>query len=528
MKIRNLVQYGFMASVVLSSLSYLSAAQVTSLRKAFNNDSGTSFLQLLNNKSTSISFKVLKSEKSRQGTSYAKLQQMYKGLPVLDHVAVTSYDKQGKLDRLHGYIAEAIESDVASVTPSVSQEAALSTAKATHLKIAKQIVKFEYSNFENNLVIFVDDAKKAHLAYVVMFNVDSELGGQPARPRIIVDANSNQVLSYVNALTYNKAAATGNGGNEKIGQYFYGQQMPNLEVTANGSNCSMKTENVTTIDLKGQGNGQGNDTNLPTDPFSFTCSDHQEKTVNGAYSQINDAHFFGTGVFNMYKEWFGINPLKTALTLRVHYGQNFENAFWDGKQMTFGDGKDMFYPLAVMDVTAHEVSHGFTEFNSNLTYANQSGGINEAFSDIAGEAMEYYSRGKNDFLVGAEIGKSIEALRYFQDPTKDKKSIAHVKDFAWSDDTICQMCPLFGGCPTMCTDVHHSSGIFNKAFYLIATANGWDVKKAFEIFVRANQKYWTAGTTFADGAAGVMDAAKDLSYDTAAIKSAFSTVGIEL
>lgn len=519
-----------MASIVLSSLSYLSAAQVTSLRQTFSKDSGASFLKLLNNKSSSINFTVLNTEKSLS-SSYSKLQQMYKGVPVLDHIAVTSYNKMGKLERLHGYIAQSIEEDVRSVTPSVSKETAFSTAKAAFLKVVKQIVKYEISNVTNNLVIFVDDAQKAHLAYVVMFNADSEIGGQPARPRIIVDANSNQVLSYVNALTYNKAnaSATGNGGNRKVGQYYYGQQFPKLEVTANGNTCMMKTENVTTIDLKGQGNGQGNDTNLPTDPFSFTCSEHIENEVNGAYSQINDAHFFGTGVFNMYKEWFGINPLKTALTLRVHYGQNFENAFWDGKQMTFGDGKDMFYPLAVMDVTAHEVSHGFTEFNSNLTYANQSGGINEAFSDIAGEAMEYYSRnGKNDFLVGAEIGKSIEALRYFDDPTKDKRSISHVKDFKWSNDTICQLCPLFGGCPNMCTDVHHSSGIFNKAFYLIATSNGWNVKKAFEIFVRANQKYWTASTNFADGAAGVVDAAKDLSYDTTAIKNAFAAVGITL
>ena len=68
----------------------------------------------------------------------------------------------------------------------------------------------------------------------------------------------------------------------------------------------------------------------------------------------------------MYQEWYGINPLKTDLTLRVHYGDGFENAFWDGKQMTFGDGADIFYPLVSLDVTAHEVSHGFTEFNSGL------------------------------------------------------------------------------------------------------------------------------------------------------------------
>ena len=75
---------------------------------------------------------------------------------------------------------------------------------------------------------------------------------------------------------------------------------------------------------------------------------------------------------------------------QVHYSNSFENAFWNGQQMTFGDGRNRFYPLVSLDVTAHEVSHGFTEQNSGLVYRNQSGGMNEAFSDMAGEAAEYY------------------------------------------------------------------------------------------------------------------------------------------
>ncbi len=91
--------------------------------------------------------------------------------------------------------------------------------------------------------------------------------------------------------------------------------------------------------------------------------------------------------------------------MRVHYGRGYENAFWDGRQMTFGDGKNYFYPLVSLDVVSHEVSHGFTEQNSGLIYANQSGGINESFSDIAGEAAEFYNSGKNDWLVGETIFK---------------------------------------------------------------------------------------------------------------------------
>ena len=76
-----------------------------------------------------------------------------------------------------------------------------------------------------------------------------------------------------------------------------------------------------------------------------------------------------------------------SLTMRVHYKKNYENAFWDGRQMTFGDGATRFHPLVCLDVTAHEVSHGFTQQNSNLRYKYQSGGMNEAFSDMSGESQ---------------------------------------------------------------------------------------------------------------------------------------------
>ena len=145
--------------------------------------------------------------------------------------------------------------------------------------------------------------------------------------------------------------------------------------------------------------------------------------------------------------------------------------------MLFGDGYTTFYPLVSLDVSAHEVSHGFTEFNSGLIYSSQSGGINEAFSDMAGEAAEYYSRGSTDYMCGYDIFKDpTGALRYLYDPPLDGRSIDHVDDY-------------YSG-----MDVHYSSGIFNKAFYLIAESSGWTTKMAFDIFVKANQDYWQPST----------------------------------
>ena len=106
--------------------------------------------------------------------------------------------------------------------------------------------------------------------------------------------------------------------------------------------------------------------------------------------------------------------------------KGYENAFWDGKQMTFGDGDTMMYPLVSLGVGAHEISHGFTEQHSNLEYYGQSGGINEAFSDMAAQAAEYYSAKKNSWQIGPEIMKEdsgYEALRYMDKPSRDGSSI---------------------------------------------------------------------------------------------------------
>jgi len=192
----------------------------------------------------------------------------------------------------------------------------------------------------------------------------------------------------------------------------------------------------------------------------------------------------------------------------VHYSNNYENAFWDGSSMTFGDGASTFYPLVSLDVGSHEVSHGFTEQNSNLTYADRSGGMNEAFSDMAGEAAEFFSRGSNDFLVGAEIFKSSGALRYMANPPQDGASIGNAADY-------------YPG-----IDVHYSSGVYNKAFYLLAHKAGWDTRSAFKVFARANQLYWTPDVGFNEGACGVQTASTDLGYTTADVTSAFAAVGV--
>jgi hypothetical protein len=301
-----------------------------------------------------------------------------------------------------------------------------------------------------------------------------------------------------------EAVGTGPGGNTKTGAYEYGVNYGNLDVnvSSDGNTCTMENTRVKTIDLNHSTSNQS------SEPFSYDCMRSTHKEINAAYSPLNDAHYFGGVVYDMYDQWYSTSPLNFQLQMKVHYGSDYENAFWDGSAMTFGDGHNHFYPLVSLDVVSHEVSHGFTDQNSDLVYSGQSGGINEAFSDIAGEAAEYFMLNSNDFKVGTTIFKGDGALRYMYDPPLDGRSIGHASDY--SDGM----------------DVHYSSGIFNKAFYHLTNTDGWDIRKAFEVFLRANQNYWTSTTDFEQGCLGVRDAANDAGYSTADVEAAFALVGL--
>lgn len=434
----------------------------------------------------------LSSISNRKSEVTKRYQQLYQGIPVIGDTVVLTFDKSGMMKRAHGAVVYDIASDLHSVTPKLSAKQAMAVINKRSNFAANSSKKHMQ---QKRLAIWLDGNATARLVYEISFVT---YGDTPQRPYIIIDANTGEVLEQFDNLQH--ADATGPGGNEKTGRYEYGTDFGYLDVTQSGNTCTMANANVKTINLNHSSSG--------STAFSFTCPENTVKSINGAYSPLNDAHYFGNVVFNMYNDWLGTAPLSFQLQMRVHYGNNYENAFWDGSAMTFGDGENRFYPLVSLDVSAHEVSHGFTEQNSGLVYRYKSGGLNEAFSDMAGEAAEFYMKGSNDWLVGQDIFKGSGALRYMNDPTRDGNSIDHQSDY------------------TSSMDVHHSSGVFNKAFYNLATTSGWDTKKAFIVMAKANQLYWTANTNWDLAGNGVMDAACDLGYNPDDVKAALATVGV--
>ena len=423
------------------------------------------------------------------GAVVTRYQQTHLGVPVWGESVVENRAHKTSAATLSGSLLRNLSNDLPAVQPAYTSEQALTLAKV------QARVNGPTENDQAKLFVRLGANNLAQLIYIVSFLRND--ADKPSRPFSMIDASTGAILERWEGIQH--LDASGPGGNQKTGKYEYGSAPYGALVVTD--DCTMRAANVVAVDLK---NGTSGST-----PFQFSCPRNTFKEVNGAYSPINDAYYFGNAVFNMYRDYLGLRPISQTLLMKVHYGRNYENAFWDGRAMQFGDGAKTLYPLVSVDVSGHEVSHGFTEQNSGLQYSGQAGAINEAFSDMAGEATEYYVRGKNDFMVGADIFKAKGALRYMDTPSKDGVSIDNAAQY------------------TSKLDVHHSSGVYNRAFYLLATKRGWSTRRAFEVMADANQLYWTSTSTFDQAACGVEKAAGNRGYVVADVTAAFDEVGVQ-
>lgn len=221
------------------------------------------------------------------------------------------------------------------------------------------------------------------------------------------------------------------------------------------------------------------------------------------------------------------------LILNVHFGKNYMNAFWDGDEMTFGDGDGKIFSSFghSLDVVAHELAHGVTQFTANLEYQGQSGALNEHFSDVFGTAITQYAAKKDpedsDWLIGDEImGPTLfgEALRSMKSPGK-----AYDNELLGKDPQPAHMRDYHDGAQDN-GGVHINSGIPNRAFYLVAEALG--TPSATKIWYRGLQGLWPTAQ-FSDAVAVLVEAARTLTRDdvvrlgsTQTVRDAFKEVGL--
>ncbi|MEU8583809.1 M4 family metallopeptidase [Streptomyces abikoensis] len=205
---------------------------------------------------------------------------------------------------------------------------------------------------------------------------------------------------------------------------------------------------------------------------------HAEADAPSKDATVNRAHAGLGATFDLYLKVYGRHSIDGAglpLNATVHYGENYDNAFWDGEQMVFGDGDgDLFLDFTLpVDVIGHELTHGVTQHTANLEYYGQSGALNESISDVFGSLIKQYALGQTtdqaDWLIGAGLlGPDVtgQALRSMKAP-----GTAYDDDKLGKDPQPATMDQFVrtnrdnGG-------VHINSGIPNHAFYLLATALG--------------------------------------------------------
>ncbi|HWZ44826.1 MAG TPA: M4 family metallopeptidase [Candidatus Saccharimonadales bacterium] len=257
---------------------------------------------------------------------------------------------------------------------------------------------------------------------------------------------------------------------------------------------------------------------------------------------VNEAYDAAGTTYDFYHEVFKRNSIDNKgmrLDSVVHYGDSFDNAFWDGREMVYGDGDGRIFNRFTLDldVIAHELTHGVTAYEADLAYSGQPGALNESMSDVFGSLVKQWKLQQSakdaDWLIGADLlaaGVNGKALRSMSEPGtayNDPKlggrdpQPAHMRDYQ-------EMTRDHGG-------VHINSGIPNRAFYLAATKidpTGFAWEKAGKIWYMTLTTRLSTNSTFQDCANATYLVAGEQfgqnGQEQQAVAAAWSDVGIDV
>lgn len=403
-----------------------------------------------------MGFKLLRIDTDQLGHTHYRYQQTFNGKPIEDAIWI-AHTTNDKVYSLNGLIYKSI---VTPTSASLSEIAALSKAKSN---IGALLYKWEMPGEEEHLKWESGDPlatyfPKGELVYVAnntTFNANGYrlaykfniYAHQPlSRDEIYVDANTGEILRKTSLLCHADTPGTAvtvySGSKPIIADSFGGSFRLRDASRGNG---------IRTYDMN-QGTSYGA-------AVDFTDADNFWNNVNPQMDEYaTDAHWGSEMTYDYFFEEHGRNSIDNAgfqLNSYVHYDVAYDNAFWDGSRMTYGDGSGFFSPLTSIDVAGHEITHGLTTFTANLVYSMESGALNESFSDIFGTAIENYGRPEDwDWLIGDDIGLT-GPLRSMSNPNAEGDPDTYFGDF-WA--------PLGGGDSG---GVHTNSGVQNFWYYLL-------------------------------------------------------------
>jgi Zn-dependent metalloprotease len=265
-----------------------------------------------------------------------------------------------------------------------------------------------------------------------------------------------------------------------------------------------------------------------------------EGDAAGDDDAVNEAYDGADATYTFYKEAYGrdsVDGSGLSLISCVHFGVGFDNAFWDGGEMVYGDGSNQLFIAGsltkAIDVIGHELTHGVTQYTAGLEYRVQPGALNESFSDVFGSLVKQYSLGQSaeeaDWLIGAGLlvpAIGGQALRSMSNPGTafdGDPQPAHMDDYHDLPDNNDPRNDNGG--------VHINSGIPNRAFYLAATAiggNAWEA--AGQIWYQTLTERLEPTSDFGQAANATLEAAADLfgagGTEEQAVEQAWKEVGV--
>jgi Zn-dependent metalloprotease/chitodextrinase len=505
-----------------------------------------------------------KSEKDKLGFTHEKYQQYYNNVKV-DFAKPTLHIKNGEIKSLSG---EFYEIKNLKTTPTISKSVAFQKAisnigaKSYLWENSKNSKLINYTKPQGELVIlpgYIISKKENKLAY----KFDIYATNPISRGYVYVDAQNGEILLY-NAIikhadklinvNFNKPNTTKKINNaDKIlvagnaATRYSGTR--SIETTLSGGSYIMsdntRGNGINTYDLNTGTNYSSavnftdNDNNWTSTEWDNTAKD------NGAL----DAHWGAEMTYDYWLNKHGRNSFDNAgaaINSYVHYDVAYDNAFWDGSRMTYGDGSSNgtvgngnFDILTSLDVAAHEIGHAVCTNTANLAYQKESGAMNEAFSDIWAAAVEYYAAPeKSTWLIGEDIERRTTSvsLRSMSDPKAEGQP-----DTYGGTNWISVNCT-----PTQTNDycgVHTNSGVLNHWFYILSvgksgtndigstySVTGIGIDKAAQIAFRLESVYLSANSTYADARTSGIQSAEDLygigSPEVIATTDAFYAVGV--
>jgi MYXO-CTERM domain-containing protein len=444
--------------------------------------------------------RLWKSDVDKLAMTHARFQQVVRGVPVYGAELTVHYDAVGRITSIDStYVRDLFDIDV---NPTLSGDAARAIVKADVLAIHKGATDANIDPSAGDLVVHAIETKTPALAYRI--TTRAVFGDEPAVWVTTVDAKTGAILERYNNLQTIEGSGTGVLGDTK-----------KLQVTQSGGGYLLSDASRAGISITTYTAGSQQVTAEQGASQVQSNSATSWDTANPGAGAAVDAHYNAGIVYDYYLKVHtrnGIDGQNGAIMSAAHFGQAYDNAFWDGQSMSYGDGGQLFRPLSAgLDVGGHEFTHGVTQSTSNLTYQGQVGALNEAVSDIFGALIEHSVKpdAKNNWIMGENISlNGTVGIRDFIKPSNGQQPDNMTRYVNTQQDN--------GG-------VHINSGIVNNSMYLMTMGGtnptsgkgpqygiGWD--KAGQLWYRVNSQYLQSTSNFASAAAATQQSAIDLKF----------------